>query len=132
MGEILYKINNDPNYKSFTRNEKLQRIAYYIIILSMICYSAIVNFVCWENVDIWQKELLRPTNRTLLDLDVYICDFAPLCILITTIVSLMCYLDRYHNFERKRVQKSIILFGLFEIFDYSLTFSGAVLGNKHG
>ena len=89
MNALLYELNNSSSFKRFIRGEKIQRYVYYFVVVFMLTFSIISNFIGFDKNDdqYWIND--KGFKRIWLDLNVYICDFTPVPVLLVTIIILL-------------------------------------------
>ena len=107
MGEIMYEVNNTPIYKNFNRKERCCRylIAFLLsfIVISLSCFCIFRMF-------------LSPKVEYILFIYALLMDqILPFVILCFVFTSLYCKMKKLHNYEFKKVKKSMIGFVCYEL-----------------
>ena len=110
LGEIMYEVNNEKSYKSFHLKEKITKYIFIVCTCGLVIFSLIKTYQFYsdETKDFSDSDLM-----VLFLIEVLL----PYVFLCTTLFILLCYMGKYHSFERKKIQFSLKCFVLFESFD---------------
>ena len=107
LSEIMYEINNQTSYKTFLHREIITKRIFvsfvailFSISLTMTYFFYAEGFSDFKLMVLFITEVLMP--------------YFILCISLTV---LLIYMDRYHHYEKKIIQGSLLSFVLFESFD---------------
>lgn len=115
----MYIINNKLSHKNYQQFEKSMRILFTIILSCFIVFDLSSTYIAF----IGGQE-----DHEVLSMVIFVVSmWIPNYILITTLVILLVYMHKYHNYEMNFVKCSMILFVLFEQFDLGLFTTGQML-----
>ena len=103
----MFEINNSSSHLKFLRKEKIMRRAFYFVVLVYFTVFLIQDYKYFYdgNPNSWYFFIVI--------FETYI----PLLLLLTSCLILSCYMNKYHKYEYKEIQWSLIAFVLIESID---------------
>ena len=124
MGEIMFEINNTPIFRNFNKKERFCR--YFVVFLLSFIVVSLSCFCIFRMFLPQQIYLPYLIYAILMD---QLLPFVILCIVFTL---LYCKMKKLHNYEFKKVKKSMIGFVCYELFLFCIVVFETIYADING